>query len=308
MGNPKHYKLIVNPLEALSGHRDAVYALEQGNSDDCFYSSGADGLIIEWDFTKDEDGKVVARLPFGVYSLLYLPAHQLLIAGNMHGGIHALDLKENKQIWFFEANGSVFKLKEGKSGQIIAATGKGNLLLIDAMSGNELYNKHISEKSCRTLAVSPDGGMFAAGFSDDHIRVYQTETLDELYAWQAHNSSVFSLCWPTDEYLYSGSRDARLCLWEANQGFSKYMSVPAHWFAINDIAYNAPKGWLATASKDKTVKIWEQEGVTLLKVIDKEKFNAHTHSVNTLLWHKTGNILLSAGDDRKIRRWHIEKE
>ena len=61
---------------------------------------------------------------------------------------------------------------------------------------------------------------------------------------------------------------------------------------------------MATASRDKHIKIWEDD-LTLLKVIDFEKFAGHKNSVNKLCWLAEEKILLSVSDDRSMIAWKI---
>jgi WD repeat-containing protein 61 len=82
-------------------------------------------------------------------------------------------------------------------------------------------------------------------------------------------------------------------------------SIPAHEWAIYDIAYSPNSKLFATASRDKTIKIWDSKTFELLKVINKEKDRGHLNSVNKLIWSTYNNYLISAGDDRAIIIWEI---
>jgi WD40 repeat protein len=69
--------------------------------------------------------------------------------------------------------------------------------------------------------------------------------------------------------------------------------------------YSPNKKYIATASRDKTVKIWDAENLKVLARIDKEKNEGHVNSVNTLQW-MSDEVLLTAGDDRSIIAWKVE--
>jgi WD40 repeat protein len=77
-------------------------------------------------------------------------------------------------------------------------------------------------------------------------------------------------------------------------------------FAINDIALSPNGKYFATASMDKSIKIWDTEKMQLLKVIDKARHAGHGTSVNKLWWSSFNNQLISASDDRSISVWEIE--
>jgi WD40 repeat protein len=74
---------------------------------------------------------------------------------------------------------------------------------------------------------------------------------------------------------------------------------------VNHLSLSPNKKLLASASRDKTIKIWDAESLELLKVLDRTKYpTSHTHSVNRLLW-LNDDTLISTGDDRKVICWKI---
>ena len=83
------------------------------------------------------------------------------------------------------------------------------------------------------------------------------------------------------------------------------MTIPAHMFTINDIVFSPDGKLMATAGRDKHIKIWDAEAFNLLKVIDREKFGGHINSVNKLFWSNWNNYLISCGDDKAVMVWEI---
>ena len=266
-----------------------------------FFSSGGDGFIVKWDLNSPEaPGKVIAQLGSVVYSLLFLSEKNQLIAGTRSGEIFLFDLANNALIKQVKAEGEVFSIiKSGNN--IIAGSAAGNLYLFDE-DLNLTKDLNVSEKSCRCI-IALNETSIATGWSDNHIRIFDTPGLQLTTSFEAHSTSVFSLAFIRGKYLLSGGRDARLKIWEMKD-YALMLEIPAHWFAINDIKLSPDGKYFATASRDKTVKIWDATTFELLKVLDNERSEGHTHSVNTLLWMNE-TTLLSAGDDRKIDCWKI---
>ena len=79
-------------------------------------------------------------------------------------------------------------------------------------------------------------------------------------------------------------------------------SIPAHNYAIYDIAFDPTGNYFATASRDKSVKIWDYNSLSVLERLEGNDGKGHINSVNKLLWLEDGT-LLSAGDDRAVQSW-----
>jgi WD40 repeat protein len=82
------------------------------------------------------------------------------------------------------------------------------------------------------------------------------------------------------------------------------IQIKAHLLHIHSLSLHPEQNLLLSSSMDKTIKLWDFENKTLLKVIDKEKYNGHTSSVNKILWFDR-NRFISCSDDRTIKCFEI---
>ncbi len=295
----------VQRLHNLKGHNDAIYTLQASDEDHIFFSAAGDGMIARWDLRDPEDGHLIARLPNSVYALHYFEPTGALIAGHNYEGIHILDWKNKKETASLQLTKAAIFDIQSFGDALLVASGDGALYCIDPHEMRVKQKVKASEKSARAIAVNSRTGDVAVGYSDNHIRVYD-EHLTLKYDWTAHANSVFTLRYtPGDGYLVSGSRDARLKVWDVENRYARAEEVVAHMYAINHVDFSPDGKHFVTCSMDKSIKVWNTEEWKLLKVIDRARYAGHGTSVNKVLWTRFNNQVISASDDRSISVWQL---
>ncbi len=298
-------KLIVHKIFTYTGHRDAIYGLGKGFEPNTFVTGGAEGWVVEWNYKNPAGGTLLVKVNTPIYSFLLLHDEKKLVCGSRAGNLHIVDRVVRKEIRNIEAHTSgIFDIALIEN-KIITAGGDGKLKVWDKETYTLLAELKHSHKSVRIIAKHPTLPQIAVGYSDTIIRIFSTTNFELLQEIKAHENSVFALDYsPDGKYLLSGGRDAVLKIWETTKGYAPKQTINAHWYHINAIQYNASGNLFATASMDKTIKIWEATNFELLKVLDKEKHDGHTTSVNKILW-VDDNRLISCSDDKTAMLWHI---
>lgn len=269
-------------------------------------SLSGDGVIAQWDILQGGNAVVLAKINTQVFSGLIIPGQQLAL-GTMGGSIHILDLKMKKEIKHLALhNKPIFSLVFNHgSNQLWAASGDGTVSVWEWPEYKLISHSRISKSSIRCLAFDAVNNLFFAGSSDKNLYVVQSNSFKITHKIPAHENSVFTIAIaPDGSRLYTGGRDAGIRVWKAGEVPQMVHVIPAHMDTVNKLAV-AKNGFMASAGKDKHVKIWDVETYSLLKVIDFQKFEGHQRSVNAVVWDEQNSLLVSAGDDRLIMVWEI---
>jgi len=298
-------KVQVARVHSLTGHNDSIYTLQPSSTPGQFFTAAGDGMVVLWNLDDPENGQLIARLPNSIYGLHYHPKLDLLIAGHNYEGIHVLDWKNKKEIGSLQlTTSSIFDIQSTQN-SVLVGTGDGVIHAVDIENLKIRQQVFVSARSIRTITLNPVNGDIAVGSSDYSIRIYD-RTLLKKKEWIAHANSVFTLRYtPDSKYLISGSRDARLKVWEVEKDYAQAEEVVAHMYAINHLEFSPDGKHFVTCSMDKSIKVWNTYDFRLLKVIDRSRHAGHGTSVNKLLWTSHHNLLLSASDDRTISVWQI---
>lgn len=298
--------IAVNRLHNLTGHRDSIYTLHQADQPNLFFSGSGDGMVVLWNLEKPEEGTLIARLANSIYAVYRPAGTDLLVVGHNYDGIHFIDWKNNKQDGSLHlTKAAIFDIQHAGN-TLFAADGDGTVIRVDLSTRVVLSRTKASEKSARTMAINPKTGELAVGYSDCCIRVFDVDSMRMKYEWNAHANSVFTVRYtPDSNFLMSGSRDARLKVWDVRAGYTPAAEVVAHMYAINHLDFSPDSKHFVTCSMDKSIKVWDLDELRLLKVIDKGRHAGHGTSVNKLLWTNHHGQLVSASDDRTISVWDI---
>lgn len=300
------HKVNVVRRNTFTGHRDCVYALQPSNKPNIFFSAAGDGMIVRWDLEKPDEGELIAKLPNSIYALHYHAESNQVLVGHNYDGIHFLDWQNKKELASLHLTKAAIFDIQSYGNSIFIACGDGSVVMTDLVNKVVMNKNKHSENKARTIAVHAKRGELAVGYSDNFIRVFDLDSLALKHEWQAHLNSVFTLKYsPDGNYLFSGSRDARLKVWDVQAGYLQAAEVVAHMYAINNLDFSPDGKHFVTCSMDKSIKVWATEGLQLLKVIDKARHAGHGTSVNKLLWTSFESQLLSASDDRTISSWQI---
>ena len=296
---------MVSKRNQLQAHSASLYALAPGGSPGTLFSAGADNVVAEWNLDTGETNPFAIRTERTVYSLLNLDRKHLVI-GTITGGMHVIDLATKQEIRHlqFHQKGIFHMVQIKDTSLVVCACADGSISVWNSTDWSLERHIQCTSEKVRRLAVSPDNGMIAAACGDGHIRIFETENFQPLYDIEAHSDGANSLAFLPKGDLLSGGKDAMLCRWSAEDGFTRTAHVPAHNFAIYDVVVTP--NFVATMSRDKTVKIWNPEDLNSPTRLDRAKAGGHLNSVNAGIWLDEDQLLATCSDDRSIIIWQSD--
>lgn len=288
------------------GHKDAIYTLCKGIVEGTFISSGGDGWVVEWNYNNPE-GILVAKTEANVFSLCVIPEKSILLAGDMHGGMHWIDLAHKQRIVGKKHHEKGLYRIAWDGHNIYTLGGDGYLSKWDLEKQSVLESIKLSKKALRSFAINPALRQMAIGDGEGKITLVDLTNFNIISCTSnAHADTIFSMAF-FQNHLYTGGKDAQIKKWEWQSLVNEHfvlpsIEIPAHMATVNDL--NTDGKYLFSASRDKNVKIWDLENLKLLFVIDAIRNQGNTRSVNCVAY--LDGMLLCAGDDKIIRVYSFD--
>ncbi|KAH7040307.1 protein transporter sec-13 [Microdochium trichocladiopsis] len=207
-----------------------------------------------------------------------------------------------------------------KYGNILASAGYDGKVFIwreQSSQWQRIFDFQLHKASVNTVSWSPHetGCLLACASSDGHVSVLEFKDNSWSHvAFPAHGLGVNSVSWApatapgSIRRFVTGGCDNLLKIWSWDAATQSYTqegeALSGHSDWVRDVAWSPTvlqKSYIASASQDKTVRIWtsdnSSQGQWNVKVLN---FEAAVWRVS---WSLSGNVLAVSGGDNKVSLW-----
>ncbi|XP_016360044.1 katanin p80 WD40 repeat-containing subunit B1-like [Sinocyclocheilus anshuiensis] len=181
---------------------------------------------------------------------------------------------------------------------------------------------HSSNVSSLVLGKS-SGRLLATGGEDCRVNIWAVSKPNCIMSLTGHTSPVECIQFnSSEERVVAGSQSGSLRLWDLEAAKSKWFVLqictlvnikstirnkvillkPGHTQAVRCLAFSPDGKWLASASDDSTVKLWDLIAGKMIT-----EFTSHTSAVNAVQFHPNEYLLATGSADRTVKLWDLEK-
>eukprot|EP00127_Corallochytrium_limacisporum_P006165 Clim_evm4s220 gene=Clim_evmTU4s220 len=129
---------------------------------------------------------------------------------------------------------------------------------------------------------------------------HDTQRLAAVAKAQKAYDDVRNLC-KDGERLITGSDDYTMYLWSPETDKKPLKRLTGHQQLINMVAFDPRGQYIASASFDKSVKLWTVDGKFLTS------FRAHVGPVYQVAWSADGRLFVSVSADSTVKVWNLKK-
>lgn len=283
------------------GHAGAVYTCKYDQH--FIYTGSADTYLTRWLPKEGLQDKFAIKMNHPVYAMEMIN-NRYLAVGLSNGSLHLFDLELRQEIKHFTQHiKAIFSITVNeKMGQLYVGDADGNISIWDISTFELLIYLPLDCGKIRNIRIGEDGHLFVISCQDGTARIFETEGFNEIITIDAHKegATIAQFHPLNSELLLTGGKDALLNVWNWQTGILK-KSIPAHNYVIYDLIFIENGLQFVTASRDKTIKVWNSTDFTVLQRLD-FKAGGHRHSVNSLE-KLSETSFASTSDDKKLIVW-----
>ncbi|MEO1528528.1 MAG: WD40 repeat domain-containing protein [Planctomycetota bacterium] len=109
------------------------------------------------------------------------------------------------------------------------------------------------------MAFSPDGRRIISGSGDNTLKLWDSESGQELASLTGHSGRVRAVAFrPDGRWIVSGSGDRTLKLWDSESG-QELASLIGHFGWVRAVAFSPDGRRIVSGSDDQTLLVWDTE-------------------------------------------------
>jgi WD40 repeat protein len=247
------------------GHRRPVNAVAWAPDGERVASASLDGTVQIWQASTGERLALQQRLAPGVTTLAWSPdGSRLAFDGGPGDTLQVVEVASGKTLLTYQGQqGPLQAVAWSRDGQYLLASSWDRTVHVwEAASGQTrfTYVGHPGEIAL-SVAWAPESQRVVFGSTDHRVQVWNAVTRAHLLTYPAHVDEVETVAWsPDSTRIASGGSfgDQTVRVWEATTGETVF-TYRGHWSGIAAVAWSPQGQYLASASYDHTVQVWQPQ-------------------------------------------------
>jgi WD40 repeat protein/energy-coupling factor transporter ATP-binding protein EcfA2 len=269
-GEIMFWKIKENLFEIIPGHLGSAVSVTFSSDGKTLITGGSDGLVKLWN-TEGYFRNGFGSQSNAHYKIKFYPNINILASATWESELEEWTVKR------WRLDGSLLK---------------------PALTG---YTNRIND-----LSFSPNGQMLATAAWGGTVKVWDLKSIISQNI--SEGKHFFTVSFSPDGNFLAHDYGRKIMLWKIKEGkIDKTSSrlIPensyAHEDVIHKVAFSPDSSIIASASPERTIKLWSIEGNLLMT------FTGHNHWITGLSFSSNGKLLASSSNDGTVKIWDISE-
>jgi WD40 repeat protein/ABC-type dipeptide/oligopeptide/nickel transport system ATPase subunit len=293
---------------------------------DKLLTGSQDGIVREWDLQTQQTIQTFTRHQSCIWSVDYSPDGCSVVSGGADSTVKLWNARTGNLVQTFSAqSGDVWRVQFSPDGRFIAGVGMDGTRVYLWRSTGELFATLIGHHNIvRSLAFSPDSQLLATGSFDSYWRLWDVATGKLLGCYAGHTNWIWDIAFSpvrgaspgeNGRVIATCSADRTIRLWAYPVGGASPLAIRSrgdvatgkllqtfegHSNEVVAVKFSPNGQYLATASSDRTIKIWDIQTGQVAQTL-----TGHRDRVLSISYHPDGRRLVSSSGDETIKLWDL---
>ncbi|KAL3828039.1 hypothetical protein ACJIZ3_016841 [Penstemon smallii] len=293
------------PLFTLNGHKNWVLCIAWSPDGKHLVSGSKTGELLCWDpLTGKQSGNPLTGHKKWITGISWEPVHlsapcRRFVSASKDGDARIWDTTLKKCVICLTGHTlAITCVKWGGDGVIYTGSQDCTIKMWETTQGKLIRELKGHGHWVNSLALSTEYVLRTGAF--DHTgKQYSSPEEMKKVALERYNKTKGSV----PERLVSGSDDFTMFLWEPAVSKHPKNRMTGHQQLVNHVYFSPDGLWVASASFDKSVKLWN--GITGNFVA---AFRGHVGPVYQISWSADSRLLLSGSKDSTLKVWDIRTQ
>ena len=256
-----------------------------------------------WSVRAADDGTLSLYVPSDsnqvgreLTKLSIAPDGQTLVTGDSAGRLKQWSLATGKKLGEWQAHRSaVWALRHLDNDRIVSGSASGEIVMWTHGRAEILVSAR--ERRPASIATTPDG-RYLVYTDGDNVRVEEMGTTTS-FSLPVPAERVTSIAIAPDGATLAIAENKRIALWDVvNRKLLRTLN--AHTDIVHDVEFSPTGEDLASASFDRTARLWRVADGHLIATID------HGDHVRAVSFSPSGDRLITGGWDRSLRAFDVK--
>jgi WD40 repeat protein len=296
------------PLDVRRGHKDRVYTVAYSPDGQWIASGSLDRTVRLWKTTEESEPAVLVGHTGHVQQVAFSQDGRRLASVGDDRMARVWEVVPREAVYCLRGHADwINPVAYSPDGTLLASGGGDKTVRMwDAVTGETLavlpHPEWVS-----SLAFSPDGTWLVAGEWQGNLCIWDTATAQLEATWISKGQSgiVKSVAVSPDGtrivavYDRWGAPVPTPQVWDRKTG--RVVGVlQGHPDGVLGVAYRPDGKQLATAGRDRTVRLWNAQTYEPSAV-----WRGHTVELNSVAYSADGRLLVSTSNDKTLRLWDV---